>query len=554
MKKRLAMLFMCLVMCLTVLTGCNLFPVDTERYMNAVVAVVEYTDGEKDEITKKELLTAIDSYGASLIQNYGMSAEEAVKQTLDVLVNRKVILRETNRRIKLGHIVIANKDKNGLFDQTISALIANIESFRGEVLSDWGLTDVVVNPGEEDIGTIYEPYEKKAEIAEVNGKLVIRIIDSGSGADESLRADFEAENGSGKTAMLGAYNSYIGSDPVLVAAQNKYIKQLLKNEDGMKLSTDRESVFMREIERIYKNLKENMLITKYQELTKNGTGISPISVVHLLDNYKLQVLQSFTKYNANPSQFNSDALENIGDAKYIANDDFFFVSHILVNFSEEQKADYDSLEERLGSGGPSPLETWEEKQRIVNSVIAIERDEKGEIVDSEKNIDTLLKEINLALAKGRTDEEKADIFNSFIYRYNQDPGIMNAEYNYVIGVNDSKMVESFTDAARKLHDAGKVGVISEAVPSTYGVHILFYAGSVKNIFNVSSAEGFNLVEEDVYKLANTRLNLCSNKTVFDKIYEEMINDNYSIFERLNINYLREDLKIEKKQNNFKDLY
>ena len=52
-----------------VLTGCSLFEKNLAKYYNTVVVAVEYQDGDKIEITKKELITAFNNYGANLVSN-----------------------------------------------------------------------------------------------------------------------------------------------------------------------------------------------------------------------------------------------------------------------------------------------------------------------------------------------------------------------------------------------------------------------------------------------------------------------------------------------------
>ena len=58
-------------------------------------------------------------------------------------------------------------------------------------------------------------------------------------------------------------------------------------------------------------------------------------------------------------------------------------------------------------------------------------------------------------------------------------------------------------------------------------------------------ENFKLDLSDIEKLTSAKLSVLNNKTVFDKVFETLSNDNYSIFENMNLNVLKKDLKIEK---------
>ena len=145
-----------------------------------------------------------------------------------------------------------------------------------------------------------------------------------------------------------------------------------------------------------------------------------------------------------------------------------------------------------------------------------------------------------------------------MYKYNEDGGIMNADYPYIIGLNDSKMVESFTDASRELNEAGVYGGVSGLVESQYGLHIIYYMGKCENAFQFDSNgqvsiqaykydEEDNVIGSDIIKLYETKLNNLNNKTLFDLVYEELYSDNLSQYENVNIETLNNhyNIKVEK---------
>ena len=174
------------------------------------------------------------------------------------------------------------------------------------------------------------------------------------------------------------------------------------------------------------------------------------------------------------------------------------------------------------------------------------RDNDGKIIDGEKvYVNDLLKDLQMELNNATTNDKKAQIFRDYLYKYGEDTGVQNAEYMYVIGTKTSKMVESFNTASRELNNKGEFGAISDLVASEYGVHIIFYGGKIENLFTVNSLENFKLDLSDIEKLTSAKLSVLNNKTVFDKVFETLSNDNYSIFENMNLNVLKKDLKIEK---------
>ena len=69
-----------------------------------------------------------------------------------------------------------------------------------------------------------------------------------------------------------------------------------------------------------------------------------------------------------------------------------------------------------------------------------------------------------------------------MYKYNEDGGILNAQFDYSIGSNGtSSMVEPFTNASIELYNLGYAGAISDIVESSYGYHIILYTNKLANI-------------------------------------------------------------------------
>ena len=225
-----------------------------------------------------------------------------------------------------------------------------------------------------------------------------------------------------------------------------------------------------------------------------------------------------------------------------------------MKYNEEQQAEYDNLKSEYDKGYISKGVYNERLTTLVAEIEATVRDSEGKIIEDQNvSASKVLSDLKLELASKSTNEEKTEVFRDYMYKYNEDPGTQNAEYAYVIGKETSKMVESFTDASRELNNAGQFGAVSELVPSEYGVHIVFYAGQVKNLFTINDVSTFSLSEQDILKLTDAKLNVLNNKTVFDKVFELLSDDNYSIFENMNLNVLKSNLKIEKHKSVYENL-
>lgn len=569
--KKIALMIIFLLSTTFVLTGCTLFQKDMEKYYNTIVATIQYEDGHKIEINKRELITAFNNYGASLVQNSGYTLEKAIDATMNALVNQKVLLEASK-----GKITFDNADKNKLWKDSLQAILNNVEAYAEQVRTEWEIEKPKTEAGEEDKKVVYTPFEPVVTLEFENGQYVIKVVQENNNEEELLVADMaDVEN---KTLITNnLYNAVMQKTQfdktgdltdleklqrqearVAAEAIKRYTKNLLTAEKGLKLSTDNQSVFKREIEKIYTNALTNAKVTKMQKLIARDTTYSTFTVQDVLNKYKQMLLESVQKYSVNPSALENDMLNNFEAVNYYNGEDYFFVSHILLKFSDQQKAEYESLKSDLAKNLISASYYNQRVEQLINQIVAVERDAEGNVIEnSAKTSGQVLTEVQNALASATTKEQKAQAFRNLLYKYNQDDGALNSEYLYVIGTKNSQMVETFTNAARELYNNGNgvFGSISNLVPSEYGVHIVFYAGPVNQVFpiTVNSVDNVVLTTEDIQILNTTLLNPLNNKTLFDKVYASLTEQSASANELMYLNNLKKDLTITKYVSRYKDL-
>ena len=551
MKKRFRCLLLVFVMLVSVvLSGCNLIETDMNIYLKKPVVVLDYGD-KKVEISVKEYNTAFNNYGAQLMQQSSYSLEQAQDATIEALINKYVLLEEAKTLFSLD-----NQDKNYLWNETYNSLVNNLKTYEDEIRAEKGLTYEAGESEQETEKVVYTPYETKAYVALENGNYVIKVI-----ADSSNEEDAPAKNIDDMQATIFTQYKTNGNQ-LQKQSLKRYLKQLKLNEEKLDLSRDEESIFKREVERIYQLHEDSLYNTKLKnyyvygdEDGVDGDYISTITASQVLKKYKALAMQSNTLYNANSTQYNSDMLENFTNVNYVIDDKYFYVSHILMQFTDAQQKVYDNLETQYKNGELTPNQYQTKLDELYAQVGAVVRNAEGEIIENTRiSADTLLANLKTDLNNitgANKEERKTQLFKDYVYKHNEDPGILNAEYPYIIGVNDSKMVESFTKASRELNSQGEYGAISGLVRSNYGIHIVFYAGKVNNPMTIPSNEEFVINEEDILLLANTKLNPFNNKTLFDKIYEMLVKDNYSQFESMQTNILRENVEITKYVSNYK---
>lgn len=573
MKRKFTGIFLCLLlMCTTVLAGCNLVSRDMTKYYNTEVARIESKENPNEyiSITKRDLITAYNSYGYYYESYYGQSRAQALRTTIDLLVNRKLTISMAEEL----YGDLSEAEKTYLWTETVNALRENFNSYVDEVL---GTSSSTGDETSEDQIT-FEGYSPNAHLEEQNGSIVVVKDSVPSKIIESFKYDTprDFDNQEDKNKIYTDFVAFINSErsETYSEAFNDYYRALIRNEEGQNLSETRPEVFGREIERIYKVVYENYMISKYQEYYTSYEYTSNITASQIVDVYSSRVRSSYVEYEIEGSDsYDSDMQSGARDIYYYKTDadstKFFNVAHILFQFTDEQQAEYETIVANKENGRYSTEEAYQaalDALYLKVKPIVREADVNGvynEISDREtyeESAQALRDYIAGKVSAGVTDYEKADIFNEYIYKYNQDPGMFNAEYCYTIGVDAngdavSSYVEEFTDAAIALYDNGngQVGDISQLVYTENGIHVLFYAGEVTNLFDVNYSSSFALEEEAISTLASTRVNIMVNETYFDMIYDELVTDNYAVFENLQMNEIKQNYTINIYPNSYSDL-
>lgn len=543
MKKFLSLAFICLISFSFILTGCNLFPTNQANYLSAPIVTFQTAEGENIKIDKEDLITAFNSYGAELVNSYGYSIQDAIDATIEVLINREVMLLEAERTLKLG-----NGDLNEIWDDAYDTIISNLSTYEELVIEQWKLNVPSTLDEEEESETAYTPYKPQAEIDDLqDGKYVIKLLNTNTSTNQNV--DLYYNEGEEITSLVKTVNDRLNNSAnkdVLTEAKRQYVEALKESEEGRNLSTNSDEVFAREVERIYEAVKDNKYIELYSEKLQGDNDISNITLSQVLRKLTADMLSSYTKYTLNATQFDTDMLDSRENVDYVVNNNYFYVNHILLKYDESSTTYLDELETLYKNGTIS--------EKAYNDALEVEA-EKIKATNIQTGKETNLSPMDIynelvGLMTGKSDEAKTQIFKDYIYTYNEDTGNMNADYCYVIGKDSSRMVDTFTETSRKLWDNGKgeYGAIDYCV-SEYGVHIIFYAGPVTNAFTISDPDNFNLntdnigeLTEIVNTLKNTYLNAFNNKKLFDKVYEELATDSYTIFETMNLDVLKKEIK------------
>lgn len=595
LTKLIISLSLCLVMCVSVFAGCTLVTTDMSRYYSQVVASLEYESGEKIEITKRDLSVAVANYSETY-QSYGLEGEEAVRQILESVINEKLVIRASENMAKEQNNgeILTTKEKTYLWELTFETIEDNIKSYYNQI-NDIEEEDSSSTESEDDTVITQNGYEDLVSLQmDGQGSYTLTLNSTASTAVEDHTfwngEDRDLTTQNDLDVLYHNVVSYVEQNPVYSQGFSRYLSEAKSSEKGMQLSTDNESVFKREIQRVYEVLYNAFMIDKYQEM--NQANNASVTINNILELYESRVISDYDKYvTEQASTYEEDVLEDVSSIYYFkpTGTQFFYVSHILAEFSDTDQATYDECQRVLD--GTSTKYTVGEAEAIIeglydNLAFVVRepaKDENGNIIRNEdgsvtwtetgetKPVSAVMSEIELKLSTAGDNELlKAQYFDEFIYKYNADPGIMNAERNYVIGVDystpdtengtsytaHSSMVESFTNAAIELFANGnaKIGdLYAQPIRSDYGIHIMIYEGKVANLFsNIDS--NFSLSTADIQVLNDARLKAGESKTLLDELYEELDTDRYTIFETMNLQFLRDEVQLTYYPDAYKDLY
>ncbi|MGN1201201.1 MAG: hypothetical protein ACI4R8_02935 [Candidatus Caccovivens sp.] len=587
MKRKFGALLLCLMMCLSVFTGCSLVERNDKNYYEATVATISYTNGQTENITKRELLTAYNSYGYNYVDNYGYTREKAIEETLNSIVNNRLTLMAVENYYKEnpseGEMLNGN-EQSYIWDKTYDALYSNLKSYFEDAVEGTTPNEVEAEK------SLYTPFDKQVYLDE---ELNLRkttpattVREDYDGLRNGVYYNYELVEDGVQTYRELMYNKLVPNAENLDEqsyrawknALNKYLADVRKNYSYMDLKDDKKC-FLFEMDRVYKILKDNYVVEKYSvifnEQNHQGVDISNITASDVLAYYSAKVREDYTKYYVqnDVSSYASAMLSNIGDVDYILEgkdaSQYFYVASIKIGLTEDQKTELKDYQSQRDAGTITATRYEELEAQIYASASVTVRDSKtGKETEKTISASNLLQMIKDDVNKPSfTAEEKAEAFRQYLYLYNSDDALKGADYNTVFGLNSSNEVlanSTFSemtdvkDAIKALYNNGdaQIGDMTELVKTDDGYYIFFYAGKIGNLFAVNENFEASSDLEKIRILSSTKLNIFSNKTLLDKIYSEMSSDNFSVFENMNMNYLWNNYtsKVEYIENNLKDLY
>lgn len=605
MKKKIATLLMFLFCCVSIFTGCNLFDTNNYASLNSIVA----TSG-KIEITREQLINAYNSSGYYYDNYYGYTREEAIKQTIKDLIDRQYILNYVKELEKTdSRYALTEAEKYLVIEETWKNVDSSIETIVEQVKKDLNLssTDLSTEEGSTEpkfaAKTVYK--SKFVEETFGNESKVVKVFEGEDTYVPKNKTQYDYE------LKLSSSNKDYET-----IVWNRYITALKRNQKDRYSDTSDNATFKREIDRLYKTNLENAILTKFQKIYTDSFGLDydKENGVYYVNDTTLQSIVSKyqSTYSSNKALYDLSYVNNNADTRddelnlfynTVTNSssrpEYFYYGqptdseklltcmHILVKIEESQTNQIKEYEEDPLLQGE--LEALKKEVKSQKNTNAYERsyDSEGKetISTTGTSVETLfnniledLKEITVSETNADYVQQAVEIFDEYIYKFNQDEGIMNAKFDYVVGTETSGMVKSFTDVVRFLYNGSKgADLTPQTIKSTYDENVSFYfpkgvgyAGAVSAPFleEASNYSGYHIVMftgvlenvpaenisiENVYStLSKVKTSIAYNQNVFELIFEQVSKDNYSTHQKNLLSSIKKETTFN--VSNFSDMY
>lgn len=550
MKRKFAILLVFCFSVLSILTGCNLF--DTNNY--AALSSTVATNGDVT-ITREQLINAYNAGGYYYASIYGLSQEDAFKRIINELVDDAYYTLEVEDAVStVDNYKLTSQDYSDVVRSVWDYVNQGMTTYLAETKKVFDIEDVTIE-GEEEADPEFKPqaqYESKFELLE-DGR--IAYIEPQDTNEHRLIAEINSDEAALEYAQT-RYNYsreiHGGNQDLKNIVWKKYMAALKSGQSNYNYEDMSDTaVFGREVKRLFDAVIKSTKQTKYQNetvLSANFTYDATIgryilndtTLGKMVDYYKETYESNYNFHAQAQTQFYKDVTNtsNRGNYVYFGNkseETLITCSHILIKLSETQTTDMSSIESNKMYQG-SAKESAIYNIRKPENTFAQERSlTTGQNIEgSTISVADLYSEVLSAVENQSTIEKKVEAFNSYLYKYNVDPGIINAQFDYVVGTETSAMVESFTDAVRGLYDngngeVGSVTMVYEDNSNYKGYHIIIYTGTLDNAYG-SLPELNSLTADNIYDtLSGIKTSLSYGETMFEFVYDKVVKDSFSTY-------------------------
>ena len=572
-----------LALSVTALVGCNVITTNTAKYYNQVVV----TAGDHS-YTKRQLIDTFYNNYYNYVQAGYMTAENAVKNSATYLVERGILVDYIKENYvgegkELGPLT--ENDYKAIRKSAWESMQSQLDSLEETIKEERGISTDTSTDEQESTKPLRDEYKEYTPT-------ITTVKDSEDKIHFVYNPELiEDEDLSGEIVPMHFEQKISDDADISREAWTRFVSSLQSAAKTEGRSTAEADVIKTEEDRLISAYTENKYISKYEKYFKVHEKCATTITIDGETYYELndEIGSNVVTYYSNIYKQQKEKYDILKDGKYEAyytamksyssspvlyhpvEDKFMNVTHILINFSETQNAEIRRLmNEKEQRGTDMSDEEYNTRLDAITSTTVVKyNDETGAVV--EKNVLEVYQDILNYVDQSADATERAKYFNDMIYRYNDDPGIMNSTFDYAVDLYDdiygttenpvNIMVREFTEAARALytadgnHGAGNLsGLVfaghtnSTTGKTDYGFHIIMNTGAIKNV---------ELDEDSITAelLAKHTTQLNGYKTLFDYSYDKVATgSNYNTEVKNLVAQLKANIKIVYYENRYKDLW
>lgn len=525
MKKKLAALIVIVVLSVTLLAGCSMFPIDARRDYDQVVATVSY-EGMTAVLKKGELKQVVDAYGAAYVSQYNMTAEDVVNYFCETLAKQKLLTLYAKWYVAHNGIDIAPVTDNAAIANLKTAEFLSLDEQRycieqtNKQFDD--LWEQNIKTLEDEQKNNSDDEEKKDETPD--GFPSARPLPS---KDTEESTEYEKQD---TTELPKTFEEYV-NEKIDAAEKEKQKNMKTALNDLNKTLDSNFNTYATILESQY----ESRIVQKYQDaIGKTIDMDSDEFTADFQKRYKKLVNTDQDKYTEESDY--SAALDS-SNPYFHAAKGYGKVKSILLGFSDEQKSILSAIKaivgdtednkeliasyrEKLALGGTTGNAAIDQlllgnnagiKVNVSNPDYDAEKDKKTDAftdwgenaVDYRVILYAMANDIAVksdkmntaANANGITDALQKTLVNEYgldkaftdwMYLVNDDEGMFSSKgYKITPSGQASSYVSEYTVLARALTEKGTVGSLSLGALDNAVVSDLTYAGETEILKNAN---------------------------------------------------------------------
>ena len=412
---------------------------------------------------------------------------------------------------------------------------------------------------------------------------------------ELTRIEIESEKNSIVNRLQDAYNLGVSGKDILLPDDNTVLETL----DGLGISYSPESIPSDEGDEpqtytISFNALEDLKTLNFpvfERIVQNNNQSYVNGLVETARaSFRYKVAGACSRYEQgfdSDSTYVSSLLDSLSSTYFAPNtiagqpfvNQFFTVSQVLISYTDDQKSQLTAINDKYNQD--KNKENRDNAIALLRSQVTvvpnIDGTKTGDPMTAAQVLDEIKNYVGPFNQSGLL-QDKVKKFRDMIYKFNDDPGMLNPSFEYVIGIdkrtdksdnstetdNMSRMVPEFTAAARKLYNynydtnqggymteadyvntfpvnsnifndfahnqdklVSTLGTISDITWTDYGAEILMYTRNISDFIFTNTAA---LLDSQLDTFLNATQTSYGNKTYFDAEIDAITKPQYSDYE------------------------